>query len=216
MTERLREWWRRLSVSPAFIGLTRRRVAFQWRMRGRPLPPPHVVKQLVILGYQRRRNLHTFVETGTFTGEMVDAMRPHFSRIVSIEMAPDIHEAAVRRFQGDSRVELLLGDSSILLPRVLEQIREPALFWLDGHFMGGNTARGQEDSPVKAELSGLLSHPVRRHVILIDDARLFNGAGGYPTIPDVRSWIERERPGSRVFVDDDIIQCALDASDAVS
>ena len=158
MTERLRQWWRRLSVSPAFIGLTRRRVAFQWRMRGRPPPPPHVVKQLVILGYQHRRKLHTFVETGTFTGEKwVDAMRPYFSRIVSIEMAPDIHEAAVRRFQGDSRVELLLGDSSILLPRLLEQIREPALFWLDGHFMGGTTARGQDDSPVKA---GALSPPV--------------------------------------------------------
>jgi hypothetical protein len=203
-------------MSPALIDLTRRRVAFQWRMRGRPLPPPHVVKQLVILGYQRSRHFDTFVETGTFTGEMVEAMRPHFRRIISIEMAPQIHRQALRRFEHDPRVELLLGDSAAMLPGVLEQIRQAALFWLDGHFMGGNTARGRDDSPVRSELSALLSHPVRRHLVLIDDARLFTGTAGYPTIEELRTWIVRERPGSRVEVEDDIIRCAFDAEDAVS
>jgi hypothetical protein len=203
-------------MSPALIDLTRRRVALQWRLRGRPLPPPHVVKQLAIVGYQRSRRFDTFVETGTFTGEMVEAMRPHFRRIISIEMAPEIHRQAVRRFAGDPQVELLLGDSAIVLPRVLEQIRHPALFWLDGHFMGVNTARGNEDSPVRAELTALLGHPVRDHLVLIDDARLFTGAAGYPTIEELRGWIARERPGSDVQVVDDIIRCAFDVEDAVS
>jgi hypothetical protein len=203
-------------MSPALIDLTRRRVAFEWRMRGRPLPPPHVVKQLAILRYQRSRRFHTFVETGTFTGEMVAAMRPYFRRIISIEMAPDIHRQAVSRFEGEPHIELLLGDSADVLPRVLEQIRDPALFWLDGHFMGENTARGAEDSPVRTELSALLSHPVDRHLVLIDDARLFTGTAGYPTIEELRGWIARARPGSRVQVEDDIIRCALDREDAVS
>ncbi len=216
MIDAIRHWWRRMSVSPALINLTRRRVALQWRVRGRPLPPPHVVKQLAILRLQRSRRFRTFVETGTFTGEMVEAMRPYFQRIVSIEMAPEIHQSAVRRFTGDPRVELLLGDSAVVLPRVLGQLYEPALFWLDGHFMGGDTARGQEDSPVRTELAALLSHRVRGHVLLIDDARLFNGVDGYPTIAELRVWIERERPGTRVQVVDDIIECALDGGDAVS
>jgi hypothetical protein len=205
------ERWRRLSVSPAFIGLTRRRIALQWRLRGRPLPPPHVVKQLAILRYQRSRPFTTFIETGTFTGEMVEAMRPHFRRLISIEMSPEIHESARRRFAGDARIELLLGDSAVVLPRVLEQIRDPALFWLDGHFMGGTTARGGEDSPVRHELRALLAHPVRQHVVLIDDARLFDGTAGYPVIPELREWIQRERPGSDVEVAEDIIRCAFDA-----
>jgi hypothetical protein len=212
----MRERWRRLSVSPAFIGLTRRRVAWQWRIRGCPLPPPHVVKQLAILRYQRSRRFSTFVETGTFTGEMVAAVRPHFHRIISIEMSPEIHQRAVRRFAGDRQVELLLGDSAVVLPRVLQQIGDPALFWLDGHFMGGGTARADEDTPVRHELSALLSHPVRGHIILIDDARLFDGSAGYPTIAELCSWIEHERPGSDVRVEDDIIRCALDARDALS
>jgi len=210
MSDPLRDRWRRFSVSPALIGLTRRRIALQWRLSGRPLPPPHVVKQLAILRYQAARKLATFIETGTFTGEMIEAMRPHFQRLISIEMSPEIHDSARRRFAGDPRIEILLGDSAVVLPRVLEQIREPAVFWLDGHFMGGSTARASEDTPVRHELSALLTHPVRRHLVLIDDARLFDGTAGYPTISELREWIHRERPGSEMRVEDDIIRCALD------
>jgi len=216
MNDGIRRWWRQVSVSPVFIGLTRQRVAFQWQVRGRPLPPPHVVKQLAILRCQRSRRLRTFIETGTFTGEMVAAMRPYFDRIFSIEMSPEIYEAASRRFAGDSRVTLVLGDSATELPRLLEALDHPALFWLDGHFMGAGTARAQEDSPVRAELGALLRHPVRGHLVLIDDARLFLGADGYPTVAELRNWVERERPGSRFDVEDDIIRCVLDAEDAVS
>jgi hypothetical protein len=175
------------------------------------------VKQLAILRYQESQKLATFIETGTFTGEMVEAMRPHFQRLISIEMSPEIYDAARRRFAGDPRIEILLGDSAVVLPRVLDRIREPALFWLDGHFMGGSTARAAEDSPVRHELSALLTHPVRRHLVLIDDARLFDGTGGYPTIAELRERIHRERPGSEVQVEDDIIRCAFDAGqDALS
>ncbi len=216
MSNDIRHWWRRVSVSPVLIGVTRRRVALQWRMRGRPLPPPHVVKQLAILEFQRRRPLRTFIETGTFTGEMVDAMRPHFDRIVSIEMSPELYERASRRFAGDPRVRLVLGDSATELPRLLGALDHPACFWLDGHFMGAGTARSEEDSPIRAEVDAVLRHPVRGHLVLIDDARLFLGVNGYPTIAELRRQIQGERPGSRVDVHDDIIRCALDAEDAVS
>ena len=205
-----------MSVSPALITVTRKRVALSWRLRGSPAPPPHVVKQDILLRYQKQRRFSTFIETGTFTGEMIHAMRPHFARLISIEMAPAIFEATKRRFAGDAGVELLLGDSGVLLPRVLSTLDHAALFWLDGHYMGGTTARADQDSPVRAELAALLHHPVRRHIVLIDDARLFTGTDGYPTIDELRTWVERERPGSRVDVDADIIRCALDAADAVS
>lgn len=216
MIEGLQRWWRRVSVSPALITVTRKRVTLSWRLRGSPAPPPHVVKQDILLRYQKQRRFSTFIETGTFTGEMIHAMRPHFARLISIEMAPAIFEATKRRFAGDARVELLLGDSGVLLPRVLSTLNHPALFWLDGHYMGGTTARADQDSPVRAELAALLHHPVRRHMVLIDDARLFTGTDGYPTIDELRTWVERERPGSRVDVDADIIRCVLDAADAVS
>jgi hypothetical protein len=207
---------RRVAVSPALLGLPRRRIALQGRLRGRPAPPPHIVKQAILLRYQQQRRFRTFVETGTFTGEMVAAMRPHFERLISIEMAPALYEAAVRRFAGDARVQLRLGDSGSVLPEVLAALDHPAFFWLDGHYMGSGTARADLDSPVRAELAALLRHAVRGHLVLIDDARLFTGEGGYPTLDALRGWIERERPGTRVEVGADIIRCAFDAADAVS
>lgn len=212
----MRHWWRRVSVSPSLIALTRRRIALQWRLRGRPVPPPHLVKQGILLRYQQQRRFRTFVETGTFTGEMVAAMRPHFETLISIEMAPAIHEAARARFAGDRAVRLLLGDSGSLLPDVVAALDHPALFWLDGHYMGGATARAAQDSPVRAELAALLRHRVRGHLVLIDDARLFTGAEGYPTLAELDDWVRRERPGTRVELEADIIHCLFDAADDVS
>ena len=215
MSGRIRQAWRRTSVSPPLLAFTRWRVAAAWRLRGKPSPPPHIVKQGILLGYQRARRFRTFVETGTFTGEMLAAMRPYFTDLISIELAPAIYEATARRFAGDPAIHLLLGDSGELLPTVLQTLDHPALFWLDGHYMGGDTGRAAVDSPIEDELTALLRHPVRRHLVLIDDARLFSGRDGYPTVAQLRARVERERPGSVVELDADIIRCAFDG-DAVS
>jgi hypothetical protein len=200
-------WWRRLSVSPLLLPLTRRRMALQWRLAGRPVPPPHIVKQHIVLGYQRRYRLRTFVETGTYTGEMIAAVRREFDRVISIELDPTLHEAACRRFAGDERVRLLRGDSGQLLPVVLRDLHEPAMFWLDGHYMGAGTGRGAVDSPLADELRALLAHPVRGHVVLIDDARLCVGTDGYPALDDLRSMVASGRPGGLVEVEGDIVRC---------
>ena len=53
-------------------------------------------------------------------------------------------------------------------------------------------------------------------MVLIDDARLFTGSAAIRRSTSCGAWVERERPGSRVDVEADIIRCALDAADAVS
>ena len=60
------------------IRLTRARITLQRLLAGKPIPAPNVVKQRTVIGYQRRYRLRTLVETGTYTGEMVQAM--HGSR----------------------------------------------------------------------------------------------------------------------------------------
>ncbi len=45
----------------------------EWERQGRPVPPPHVVKQRVLRGYAERYHLNIFVETGTYRGDMVEA-----------------------------------------------------------------------------------------------------------------------------------------------
>lgn len=185
---------------------TEGRVYRKWVHAGRPVPAPPIVKQRILKAAMRTHGLDTVVETGTFTGETVAALAPLARRIVSIELDDRLHEAARERFKDLAHVELLHGDSGVLLPRVLETLDGPALFWLDGHYTGGQTARTDVDSPILAEVAALLAHPVSGHVVLIDDAREFTGGAGYPTIEELRRLVQAQQPGARVAVEDDIIR----------
>src|SRR5213076_2583878 len=137
----------------------------EWERRGRPVPPPHVVKQQVLRGYAERYHLKIFVETETYRGDMVQAMKPLFRKIYSIELGDDLFEKATRRFKRDAHIELIHGDSGKELGRIMQRINEPALFWLDGHYSAGDTARGEKDTPLYEELDHILRAPDLGHVI---------------------------------------------------
>lgn len=190
--------------------LRRRRTTFQevrsWKKNGRPLPPPHTVKQRVVKLYAQKFSLTTLVETGTFYGAMVEASKTTFDRIFSVELDHTLFQGAREKFHMLPYVTIVQGDSGKVLPAILTQIEEPCLFWLDGHYSAGVTALGDEVTPILAELEHIFSHPVSDHVILIDDARLFNGQDGYPLLDEVRKFILTRRPHWAWSVRDDIIR----------
>ena len=85
-------------------------------------------------------------------------------------------------------------------------MNEPCLFWLDGHYSEGITAKGQLNTPILAELNHILNHSIKDHVILIDDARCFNGLDDYPTIDELKKIIVDKKPALQFSVADDIIR----------
>lgn len=176
----------------------------QWRRMNRPVPPPPRVKQAVVRRYGQAFGYRTLVETGTYLGDMVEAQRHQFDRVISIELAPDLYRRAVRRFVGAKNVELIEGDSATVLPRIVRSLVGPAVFWLDGHWSGGVTARGDLDTPVGEELRALLESPLD-NCILIDDAREF-GTGDYPSIEELRRVVAEERPEWVFAVHNDVIR----------
>lgn len=188
--------------------LNDRRIVAQWKLSGRPVPPPPAVKHALIRAYARRFGLRTLIETGTFAGDTIAALRTDFDRIVSIELSPDWHRRAVERFRAYPHVRLLNGDSADRLPEVLAALSTPALFWLDAHYSGPATARATVDTPIVRELESVARHPVRGHVVLIDDMRYFTGEGGYPTKPDLLAWMRRADPAMSVEVTDDVLRWA--------
>jgi hypothetical protein len=198
--------WRRLSMHPLMRPLTERRIGLQWRLAGRPIPPPPIVKQGLVKAYQRRFDLRVFVETGTFAGEMIAAVAGRFDRVISIELDSGWHARAVARFGAESTVTLLHGDSGVRLREVLATIAEPALFWLDAHYSGPLTARGTLDSPIVDELDAIRGHRVAGHVVLIDDMRYFTGTDGYPRDVDLVQWIRSADPRGLVEIRDDILR----------
>ena len=177
----------------------------KWKKKGCPVPPPPVVKQETVKTCAQRFSLDTLIETGTYLGEMVRATKHTFQRIISIEINETLARKAQKKFSGYSHITIIQGDSSHVIKKVLDEVQKPCLFWLDSHYSGGLTAKGASETPVMQELEHIFSHRIRNHVILIDDARCFNGEHGYPDMQELRDFVMTKRPGWICEVQHDII-----------
>jgi len=184
-------WYKNISA-PIEYGL--------WKLKGSPQPKvPHLLKQHVIKEYARKYNLPVLIETGTNHAHMIYVQKDRFREIYSIELDEWRAGSARRKFGGRPGIHILQGDSGDVLPKLLPSIKEPCLFWLDGHYWDIST-------PVKKEIDALFKHPIQNHVILIDDARWFDGRTDYPTIEELQQRVAREYPGHTMEVKDDIIR----------
>ena len=177
----------------------------EWEKKGRPAPPPHIVKQMTIDEYRKKFGMNVLIETGTFLGEMIEAHKNNFKKIFSIELGEKLFEKAKKKFRGSPHIHLLQGDSGIVLHKLMPEIDEPVLFWLDGHYSEGITALGEKECPVREELDAILPNKFK-HVILIDDARMFNGTHDYPTIEEIKKILENTGKKFDVEIKDDIIR----------
>jgi len=167
--------------------------------------PPHVIKQKAIADYQLSSGIRVLVETGTFLGDMLAAQRSNFDLLFSIELSPELFQKAVRRFEGDPNIKLFLGDSSLKLEEIVAGLNDRAIFWLDGHYSGGITAKGNKNCPVNEELDVILKSPYR-HIVLIDDARLFDGTDDFPTVREIESKFKEAGKTIELSVRNDIIR----------
>ncbi len=178
-----------------------------WILRGRPSRSPHLLKQKVVREYGERFGLSTLVETGTYYGEMVAAMKGHFDRVYSIEYVPALAERAARKFARDKHVRIFCGDSRLVMPEVLALLTDPALFWLDAGYYRWAGMRTDEQR-LSTELEMILSHPYP-HVVLLDDARGLTGRDGIPSVGEVKAYVESKFPQRSVEVKFDIMRITL-------
>jgi len=166
------------------------------------------IKQNTIEEFQKKCGYNVLIETGTFLGDMVEAQRNNFKKIFSIELQYDLAKKAGERFKDVGHIKILQGDSGELLRTILKEVNEPAIFWLDAHYSGGLTAKGDKECPIYQEIDAIFATK-ENHFLLIDDARLFNGKGDYPTIDQLTKYIQDKDPRYKVSVDNDIIICVI-------
>lgn len=177
----------------------------KWFVRGCPAASPDIVKRRIVSDYATRFGLDTFVESGTYLGDMVQHMSRYCSRIYSVEYQASLWKAATKRFAGRARIHILHGSGSAVIPSILSEIRSPALFWLDGHFAVGTTKPDEIACPTVEELRAVLQEPYD-HVVLVDDAREFRGEGGYPTLDRLVSEVRKLRNDVAIEVRRDIVR----------
>ena len=282
-----------MGIKDYLIKIKRAKEVKDWLKRGKTPPTPQMIKQFVVRSYGETYKIDTLIETGTYTGDMIEAVKPYFKEIYSIELSEILWEKCKKRFcnskhkvtyqkflnkegekifksgnfvnlkeyngemgtfkglnqKGFANINLFCGDSAKVLLKILlisesdiiktetkwegdinkdtKQLinrmqyplikknlansagsghREIAidefhplrkLFWLDAHYSGG------EQTPIVKEIDIVLKDNPK-HIILIDDARLFDGTNDYPTLDTIKNYVSTL--GKTMKVEDDIIR----------
>jgi hypothetical protein len=120
----------------------------------------------------------TYIESGSCYGESIKrALEGGFTRVKSVELHQPYYEHCLDKFKGKN-VELFLGKSTDMLDKMLEDIYEPIVIFLDAHPAGEGTesheewVKGNTDyfqhTILTNELSIILAHR-KDHLIVIDD-----------------------------------------------
>lgn len=190
----------------AMTGLNECGASILWRLGGMPPGDRYsFYKRRRIIVEGMKYGCSTFVETGTYLGGTVQSVRHHFAKVYSVELSKELFQRADKRFRNTSNVKILHGDSGIELNAIIPLVVGRAIFWLDGHYSGGNTACGATSCPLVAELDVIGRHERTDHVILIDDARLFGADPAYPTLGEAERMLLLINPTYQVTVEHDCI-----------
>lgn len=173
------------------------------------ISPSYEYKRAEILRYAKKSNLRVFVETGTYKGETPAMLINDFDELHTIELSDELYKMVTEKFAG-TKVQTHHGNSAKVLPAIIKDINEPILFWLDGHYSNAPfCAKGDLETPIIQELSGIFNDKNLPHVILIDDARCFGTEKDYPSIKQFKKMIFSHRPKANIEIFEDIIRIVL-------
>ena len=118
------------------------------------------------------------VETGTFRGQGIGRFlsTKMFDKIFSIDINPDYVNAAKHLYKKYPEVEVICGDSGVVMKDTINNISGGITFWLDAHHCGADSGCAKEYvSPIQKELDIIKEHPDReKHIIMIDDINYFS------------------------------------------
>ncbi|OGP85395.1 MAG: hypothetical protein A2V87_08025 [Deltaproteobacteria bacterium RBG_16_58_17] len=171
-------------------------------------------RPVVDLSYKQQRLLEigqhfkcdTFLETGTYLGDTVRVVKDYFDIVISVELSKELYQRNKERFSNCRNVMLWCGSSGNLMSDVLCHVGSGRiLFWLDAHYSGEGTARGEQDCPLLSELAAIAGTDRHDHCILIDDALCFTHTPGYPTIGEIRKMLLNINPAFRITTENNCI-----------
>jgi hypothetical protein len=123
-------------------------------------------------------------------------MLKHFKQLYTIELSHELFLRAEAKFSKYPQVEVLHGDSGKVLFEVVRGIDATVLFWLDGHYSGGITARGDTTCPIFKELEAIFQLKNVKYIIMIDDARCFGNPlePDYPSVESLEKYVNMNSP----------------------
>lgn len=118
------------------------------------------------------KNYNYFIETGTLDGDTIFELEPYFNKLYTIELSEKYYKSSKNKYKGD-KIDFILGDSSIVFETLLPRISDRCIFFLDGHWSGGDTGKSSKDCPLIEEITNIYNLFKYNGIIIIDDYRLF-------------------------------------------
>ena len=113
-----------------------------------------------------------FIETGTYMGDTILEVEPLFNKLYTIEVSEKYHNLTKNKYNGN-KINFILGDSSTVFETLLPTLPDKAIFFLDGHWSGGDTGCSAKHCPLNEEITHIQNLFEHEGVIIIDDFRLF-------------------------------------------
>ena len=89
-----------------------------------------------------------------------------------------------KHLAGFRNIHPLFGNSAVQLGKIVSEINQPAIFWLDAHWCGGNTYGNDDPCPLLDEIR-IIKQSGINHIIMIDDARFFLKPPPRPQNPEL-------------------------------
>lgn len=142
-----------------------------------------IPKKLVIL-IKEYFSIEMFVETGTFRGKTSRWAAGIFRNVITIENSRELFESSKETLAKYKNIQQLFGSSPLQLNKVISEIKEPSLFWLDAHWCGGGTYGEDDPCPLLDEIR-IVKQSGYDHILIIDDARFFLKPPPKPQDPDL-------------------------------
>lgn len=162
-------------------------------------------KRAILRHHASYFKLRTFIETGSADGNNVMSLYDDFDMLITVELDRDNYHQVARNTLYMPKIKSWWGDSEIVMPYLMQIVKEPALVYLDAHWNGQVVGKSGH-TPIRAELDHVLSCDLD-HVILIDDAHQFGEDPDYPDVEWVKEMTRQRRPGAReFFLEEDIIR----------
>lgn len=152
-------------------------------------PSPHFVKQATLSRHSIANS--TWIETGTYLGSTTAFLAKLAAHVHTIEPSTELVEIAQRNCCGFSNITFHHGSSEDKLDAIINSVNGDCCFWLDGHYSGGNTFKGEHETPIRRELKTISQHANRLDniVILIDDIRCSHiDKSNYPSLDYYVNW----------------------------
>jgi hypothetical protein len=165
-----------------------------WVYQDFNLPAPQRVKTRVL---QRNAFIEgNWIETGTYLGDTTRFLAKTFPNLIVTSLEPDFtlfsfNKSRLSKFHN---IKLVNSTSENSLSDLVSNETGTLNFWLDGHFSGDITFKGQIYSPILEELNIIERNISRLKVcVFIDDIRDFTGdeQTGYPSKNKLVDWANR-------------------------